>query len=269
MINQYRKRSITKLYLLRKPFSLGLKRRFWYRPNRRNWRGRQKIDWMVVFTGVLALVGAISALVSLGQWSAIRGQLDAMQADQRPWIQVDVTVGGELDLRAGWGILPLNYKIKNIGRSPATAVRVGAWRFTGKNPFGGLLFDALDRDCQAFSRRPVVEAEQAWTVFPNDEIPPDGRFESASVGIIPAQVAVEGQAQPNGSIDVPFWFYGCVDYTFGEPAVHHQTGFVFEAYDLVQSLGETAKVALFPVGQVTDADKIRLEKRPFPGTMIN
>jgi hypothetical protein len=49
------------------------------------------IAWL---TGVLAFVGVVSAIFSGLQWTAISGQLGAMEADRRPWVSAKPALDG-------------------------------------------------------------------------------------------------------------------------------------------------------------------------------
>ena len=58
----------------------------------------------------------------------MQGQLDAMAFSERPWLSLDVRPSGPLlhnDKGWSFGIswyLPLSYRVKNLGKTPATDV---------------------------------------------------------------------------------------------------------------------------------------------------
>lgn len=72
------------------------------------------VAWATV---AMAISAVISVAVGIYQWKAIRSQLEIMQADQRPWIElaslVDVDNSAAVDI-----------KLKNFGKSPAMRTRV-------------------------------------------------------------------------------------------------------------------------------------------------
>ncbi len=100
-----------------------------HRENERSLRNSTRaIAWL---TGVLSAVGIASAIFSALQWIAISGQLDAMEADQRPWVSVFPKDGFSIiepltfDAKTGAG-MRFSYKLRNTGKSPALHVRIRA-----------------------------------------------------------------------------------------------------------------------------------------------
>ncbi|MBV8107875.1 MAG: hypothetical protein JO223_25290 [Hyphomicrobiales bacterium] len=86
--------------------------------------------WMIGLTGAIVATGIISAIISRAQQDAMQGQLDAMEADQRPW--VTVVPGDGIGLVAPLTFDPkgasakIQYKLRNTGKSPALHVRFRA-----------------------------------------------------------------------------------------------------------------------------------------------
>jgi hypothetical protein len=66
--------------------------------------------------------------VSIGQWCAIEGQLDVMEAAKRPWIRATVTAVKPVifsDWNGSNGInVPIKLDLKNYGDAPAVNVRI-------------------------------------------------------------------------------------------------------------------------------------------------
>ena len=124
----------------RRHTSQPLNTKIWWR---RVWQRLENWNWIAIGTCVMALFTVLIYLVGRDQWrtfqqqlTVMQGQLDAMEADQRPWMKIeklepykspiDPQLGG---LRfAGSdvvGFLPLNFLLKNVGHSPAFDIRVG------------------------------------------------------------------------------------------------------------------------------------------------
>jgi hypothetical protein len=92
---------------------------------------RSLVWWTGVMGGFATVVLAIVAcfqLVQMNTQSQVMGrQLNAMEADQRPWISVSgkPRVTGSLKMVSdNWVSVDLNVSIKNTGRSPARRVNV-------------------------------------------------------------------------------------------------------------------------------------------------
>jgi len=74
---------------------------------------------MIVFTAVIATTGVIGAFIFNNQLSVMQGQLDAMRADQRPWVSLSMQADGPLVHDGnGWNFL-IKYSLTNAGKSPA------------------------------------------------------------------------------------------------------------------------------------------------------
>src|ERR1700730_9276714 len=95
-----------------------------------------------IFTIVLAIVASITAGIFWRQLDVMQGQLNVLEADQRPWMKVqeitpyihpiDSRIGGlRFNGENTVGFLPLHFLLKNVGRSPAFDVRVGIGHFLG------------------------------------------------------------------------------------------------------------------------------------------
>jgi len=70
---------------------------------------------MVVFTGVIAATGFFGWRTLHGQQDIMQGQLDAMKADERPWVGVQSFVLGAPTVNPP----SVNITLVNSGRSPA------------------------------------------------------------------------------------------------------------------------------------------------------
>jgi hypothetical protein len=77
------------------------------------------------WTMVLAIATAIGSVFALFTLNAIRGQLDEMQADQRPWLSVTVKPVGQMIFHDNKEVsISLSVISKNFGRSPARRIEI-------------------------------------------------------------------------------------------------------------------------------------------------
>jgi hypothetical protein len=85
----------------------------------------------VVVVAVYTSVAAWQACLTRDQLAVMRRQLDAMEADQRPWIKIEATIAGPLTFfePAGFADMPMHFILTNVGHSPAFNVRLTAWSF--------------------------------------------------------------------------------------------------------------------------------------------
>src|SRR4029077_18679054 len=60
----------------------------WWKPWNWPW------NWPAVATCTIALATIVAVGVGIEQWFTLGGQLDEMQADRRPWVAIDIKVGG-------------------------------------------------------------------------------------------------------------------------------------------------------------------------------
>jgi hypothetical protein len=208
--------------------------------------------WLMAFTGILAfatigLGGATVLLYATGEKqfkfsmrSAIRQAKAtkesiaaareannvaerALIAGQRPWLHVDVFIDGDMTFDDhGNALLPLVFILKNIGRSPATNVRV--------NPF--IFLDSPRHP------RPIVEYKKfcdiirgthdhlmSHTLFPEEQ----PREISMYTSISSAQFE---EHRESWAAHASEWKYfsphviGCVSYSIPFDDHQHQTGFM-------------------------------------------
>jgi hypothetical protein len=81
-----------------------------------------------VFTGLLFIAAVLQFCAMRGQLTVMQGQLDAMDADQRPWVSVFPKDGLSIiepltfDTKNG-ATMRIAYKLRNTGKSPGLHVR--------------------------------------------------------------------------------------------------------------------------------------------------
>jgi hypothetical protein len=167
------------------------------------------------FTALVAIFTGLLFAVSGCQLNAIRGQLDAMETDKRPWLRVDVSVSKPIVFSEWSGTkeinVPLTFNLKNYGQAPAINVRV--WPSISQHP-GISRWKELDGPQKIACEEARTQADEntigGFAIFPG-ESNPDAR----TIGI--------GNIYQTDD-RILFSVFGCVDYTYGDGR-HGQTGF--------------------------------------------
>lgn len=82
-----------------------------------------RATWAIAFLTVVTIVVGVSQYFTFNrQLSVMQDQLKIMEADQRPWISLEMQIDGPLTHNViGWQLL-IKYNLKNIGKSPADDV---------------------------------------------------------------------------------------------------------------------------------------------------
>ena len=188
--------------------------------------------WLAAGVGLLAVI--VASLDARGQRGVMQGQLNEMQAEQRPWLRVDVTPGDFVVLdppgTVAYPTIVFNphFIITNVGKSPAFNALLS---FTGCS-------DVVSRDdpyraqaeiCELIARQPSAERHDGRIMFPGDHF-------NEELGPAKQEIAFMGPNFAKGLIKkdqewpMHFKVIGCVDYLFGAPHEHHQTGFIYDVY---------------------------------------
>jgi hypothetical protein len=115
---------------------------------------------LVVWTCALVLTAVVSAAISFFTLRSINGQLNEMQAEQRPWVYVtDFNLASPLTVDNGKLKFRVNYTAKNVGKSTATDVRPNAILIlTWINSKSGLISSAGDSS---------FHAVEPWKIYEN------------------------------------------------------------------------------------------------------
>jgi hypothetical protein len=233
---------------------------------------QQHADTLTALDKTDATVAALQA-----QAQAMRGQLDAMQADQRAWVKV-VKAEPSVDQlipRNGLyfagpdkvGFLPLHFVLRNVGRSPAFKVIVGVWPQFGPAPSD--LTKEEQKNCAAMGDVYPDTAVRAMNsdiipvLFPEDPTPYDGR----PLVISPEQVTQFSTGDPK---TYNFWFYGCVYYRLAGSKAAHQSGFAYWVTRLVDAPipGLKAQTSFLPWENVP-ADRLQFNPMPLAAGPTN
>lgn len=83
-------------------------------------RSTANATWAIAFLTIVTICVGISQYVIFGrQLSVMQGQLNEMEASQRPWVSVEATGVGPIQFTkplAAW--IPFSITLKNVGHSP-------------------------------------------------------------------------------------------------------------------------------------------------------
>ncbi|MPW17855.1 hypothetical protein GCT13_13130 [Paraburkholderia sp. CNPSo 3157] len=194
------------------------------------------LDYVTVLVAVFAAaVSAFSALATWYQYRASRDQLAAMKSDQRAWISLDLEESGPLDHGSqGWTYV-FNYKLTNVGRSPASGLTLTAEMIPLAPPFTkdpgtqgfsypepiARIHDATEEMCEASLRD--ARTGFADGLFPNGEKRGKWRVRDNS---------------PGDAYLAGFAVVACVTYkNAGDPEVHRTARvFTLENHDVAKPI---------------------------------
>ena len=198
---------------------------------------------LAFFSGALVIISAIqirfliladrtariSAIAARRAANAARNQVNiaeqSLVAGQRPWISIDIRINGDLIFDAnGNARVHLLFILKNIGRSPATNVRINPYTFLHSPKRLDVLAE-YQNFCAITQMRP--DNMMTYTLFPEEtkQIP---RFETISSDqIIEACQAWKETTSQDWKFIAPN-IVGCVSYKIAFDDKQHHTGFITE-----------------------------------------
>jgi hypothetical protein len=252
------------------------------------WQRINNWNWTALGTCVIAFFTILIYFVGRYQWytfqeqlTVMQGQLNAMEADQRPWMKIEKLAPyiSPIDPRIGGlrfsgpntvGFLPLNFLLKNVGHSPALDVRVGIGQFFGHAQNKPDLAKEEQANCaaldNAFPPTPLVVDNTTFirVIFPDDEV----SYNSIALAVLPAQL---DKLEDHGEKGFPLWFYGCIRYTFANSKEPHQTSFAYMVAQIVDASipGGKAMDLAFKLGEDIPAERILFEARPMTSGLTN
>lgn len=210
---------------------------------------RESKGWLerplAIVTIAAAIATALSSVSSWFQLSASRQQLAAMKFDQRPWISLKLSPGGPISHdEYGW-VYPFNYKIENVGKSPALHVN---------------FFAKLVPLAQPFDRDP---GRHGWILKPSE--PSDETVKQVCSGASSAvndgfgNVLFPNEQEGNSTVvrsDVKvsgyypgFVVVACATYSFSGESASHET---MRAYELTAHAFAQSTIHLDPPDQVAE-----------------
>jgi hypothetical protein len=251
-------------------------------------QGLENWNWVAIGTCVMALFTVLIYLVGRDQWrtfqkqlTVMQGQLDAMEADQRPWLKIqnlepykspiDPQLAGLRFYGSdAFGFLPRHFLLKNVGRSPAFEIRVAVGQFFGYAEQKTDLAKEEQERCAAldtaYPPRPMVveSANLIPVLFPGDEAPDD----NIPLAILRTQL---DQLEDQGKNGFQLWFYGCIRYRFTDLKEPHQTSFAYQVVHIVDAPVPPGKAMdlFFKFGEDIPADQIRLRPHPMTSGITN
>jgi hypothetical protein len=259
----------------------------WWRsvwPRIKNWSWTA--TWTAIGTCVMALFTVGIYCVGLAQWqtfqqqlTAMQGQLDAMEADQRPWVKIQKLepykspipeLGGlRFNGSPNVGFLPLDFLLKNVGHSPAFQIRLAVGQFFGYAEQKTDLAKEEQERCAAldtaYPPRPMVveSANLIPVLFPGDEAPDNNTV----LAILRTQL----DKLDEGKNGFQLWFYGCIRYKFADLKEPHQTSFAYQVVHIIDAPVPPGKAmdVVFKFGEDIPADQIRLRPQPMASGITN
>lgn len=131
-------------------------------------------DWIIAgATVAMLLVAAVNAWIAREQWEAMRIQADLTKqqliASTRPWVKVDLSVGGDLRFEPSGTYIKVRFTTKSFGTTPAVGVRVNPAVFL-LSPLHGDLIEEQTRICtQGRNPLPPGPMIAGATLFPGEE----------------------------------------------------------------------------------------------------
>jgi hypothetical protein len=188
--------------------------------------------WLMIFTGILAVATIGLGSATVGLYLIGEKQIEiankstevaekAFIAANRPWVKIDIQVGGPIAYNVNGANFTLRYIMKNIGHSPATNV----W------PNPKVIAPILDPDApENFSPRAELQnlisemkkrppSPFGYALFPDDVIAQD-------ITVIMSQDEIKRATKLLNAIYPTI--VGVVDYRMGFDEKSHQTGFIVE-----------------------------------------
>jgi len=236
---------------------------------------KKQADWLryqVIASSVLG-VATMAVLIYHGvifskQQVATDGQLRAatdqlnlarkqFEAMDRPWVSIKAVAYGPLEFGKDYASLPIQLTATNVGQSAATYVTVNAEVFVGKHEAGAAkeAVERRDKLCRTVDSRLFAK-----TLFPGDPY-------ILNMGFSLPNEAIEKGRMLQTDMVFAIFLVGCVDYTLGGQATHHQTGFVYEVLSYDPEAPHYNR--LIRIGENLPSERIRLSKPGLSGDFAN
>jgi hypothetical protein len=168
-------------------------------------------------TFVTAAIGSLQYCTFKGQLDVMQGQLDAMEADQRPWIYLPGTeIASPLHIDAKGAFVVLQFHPTNVGKTPGKFAFIEG-SFFALSPDGREILKSW-KPCNDLRNQSRSSLNHGGTLFPNEN-----RVLIHGFTLIPEEIVRvrDGKA---GSVMIT----GCIDYLFESGERHHQTRFIYE-----------------------------------------
>jgi hypothetical protein len=196
---------------------------------------------LAIATVVLAGLTYRMAEDSSGQLRAMQGQIDEMEAAQRPWVDAHTTVSLPLTysplMQSNPAPAPhigLTFQFKNVGHSPAFHVGVWSILYRLPNKMSELQYQA--ENCEPY-RKSRHGSTVGFTLFPGDEVRSETMF-SVNAG------KEEAAFWESNRDDVALFVVGCIAYSGRHGGEIHLTPFIYR----VMTLSDDGK-SFIPIGK--------------------
>jgi hypothetical protein len=230
------------------------------RPPRRNWAAKTRPHPIeIVLTCLLIAVGGAQVFIYFRQASIMEEQtiisarqLAMVEADQRPWLKVDVTIDSIIFLDNKDVVMDLNIKVKNVGKSPADDIREGFGLVA--TDVGVLLHAGREEEKQC-----AALTGPGRFLFPGDEDP------FASYGVRLDATKYLQTLQKPGKIS--FTVIGCADYALSRN--RERRGYTGVAYNVTSHEDGSQEFEFEVIPGEVAHDKIRVYRNPFAADSSN
>jgi hypothetical protein len=171
---------------------------------------------IAVFAVIAALVTISQAIIANRQLTAMQGQLNAMEADQRPWVGIEPTIVSELSYTENGMDVVIDLRLRNFGKSPALNTSQGG-QLAFLSKLSGLL-TIQQRICETAGIGP------SSVIFPGED-PVHQRIDF--------QGGKDEVAKAKAATDFPDWILlpeiiGCIHYFANGDHVPHETGYMYK-----------------------------------------
>jgi hypothetical protein len=189
-------------------------------------RSTANATWVIAgFTGVTIAVGALQYCTFNRQLTVMKGTLDEMRDEQRPWVYADLEIGGRpyRTQSDGFGF-PIKFVLHNTGHLPALYVSPDIEGYLSGGDGQSAVTSIRDRQkkrCDSPLQQPTASDQIGVTVFPNQTVP----F-GTGIGISATEVDVVKKRSGAGMVPLVPWGVGCIRYRTTD-GVWRQTGIAF------------------------------------------
>ena len=210
---------------------------------------------------------AIIAENSGEEASALNAQTQIAKDDQRPWVTIRLSTNSPFQSflqPVHDSFMPINVTLKKIGHAPAYNVRVLVLGYLVYGNHTDVVGEATKR-CEAFRKPDLSNPAEGQVLFPGEEQHDgDGRsLGTPAIGFISPEIEQGTVTTPAGLRYIQPSLFACVDYTFGTPRTHHQSGVIYSLWHVERHDGHETINPNFDITQpLYPPEDIRLIQIP-------
>jgi hypothetical protein len=220
-----------------------------------------------LFTLALVFIGIITAVIFKRQLDTMQSQLDAMEADQRPWLRPILQIVGFRFTDTGDAEITYSANFKNVGKSPAQNIRsrIAGAVMTEKTAIRSI--DEEREQCKLAARDSAAGVLPGIFLFPGEDAPELIGGRGAGRAYVSAAEFVKGWPTSRSLV---FKLIGCFDYSFSsrENGRHGQTGFAY-IISIKAPDGSGHLTGFVPSVGDMPIDQVSFEPDPFSGGFVN